>query len=118
MTCDSYCSPDFTAFTLGACADGVCNYGSIVSMSTDCLPNNDTANCTKDLYGVEPCGSGKQQLVAKCVDGTYQYIVYADNQCIPKTFLEQYGLWIAGGIFILALVVFIVTIPKKKRGKK
>ena len=118
VTCDSYCASDFTAYTQGSCSDGVCTYGSIVAMSPACLPNNSTVNCTSDLYGVEPCGSGDKQLIAKCVNGNLQYIVYANNQCEPKTFLQMYGLWIAGGVFLLCLVIFIVNFVPKQKGRR
>lgn len=116
VSCDSYCASDFTSYTQGSCREGVCTYGSVVSMSKDCLPL--PSNCTVDLYGVEPCGSGEQQLVAKCVNGNYNYIVYDANQCVEKTFLEEYGLYLAGGIFLLSVVFFVVVYPKKKGGRK
>jgi hypothetical protein len=118
VTCDSYCMSDFTAYTQGSCSEGVCTYGSIVTMSPKCLPSNNTVNCTTDLYGVEPCGSGERQLVASCINGNYKYIVYDSNQCVEKTFIQKYGLYIAGGVFLLALVIFIINFVPKGRGRK
>jgi hypothetical protein len=59
-------------------------------------------------------------LSARCVDGVYQYINYEapmNPTCADdESFISKYGLYIAGGIFVVALLIFIRSrIPRRGR---
>ena len=98
ITCPSYCSKDYTKFDGGSCVDGVCKYSTVDTLSDGCIPavtnmTGTVANPVKDVP------------------------IVVDN-VVSENFLSRYGLWIAGGVFILALVLFIVTFTPKKRRKR
>lgn len=95
ITCPSYCSKDYTKYSGGSCTDGVCKYASIDTLSASCIPA--VTNAT-----------GTVNNPVKDVDIVVENVV-------SETFLSRYGLWIAGGIFLLSLVLFIVTFTPKKR---
>lgn len=99
VSCVDGCSDDFTLSYNGVCVDGICQY-SKTAMSSECLP-------------IPVNGSGSVDNPVVPITG-----VVVDN-VEQMTFLQNYGLWIAGGIFVLSLIIFIlVFVPKNGRGKK
>lgn len=100
VTCQDSCSATHTYQSQGSCNNGQCVYSSIQVMSPNCLSpvTNVTNNFTNSITGDVIIDGG---------DGG------------NNSFISRYGIWIAGGVFILSLLLFIVQFGgKKKRGRK
>ena len=100
VTCQDSCTADYTYQSQGSCKDGKCVYGGVAVMSSKCLSpiSNVTSNLTNSITGD---------------------VVDNNVSMIKPTFLNTYGVWIAGGVFILSLIMFIIQFGKKpKRGRK
>jgi hypothetical protein len=91
--CDDFCDGDYTLHYSGFVDGTACAY-SVELMSARCLPQASNGTVTNPLDTVD--------------------VVNVNH----PSFLKQYGLWIFGGIFIVALVMFIRTSTFKKGGRK
>jgi hypothetical protein len=111
VVCPNDCTADYSYRSLGSCDSGNCVYGKVELMSTQCI--GEPAECTVDKFELD-CNNNNVK-TASCVDGKYVYII-GRADCKQKSFFSQYGLWIAGSIFLLSLILFIIYyIPKKVR---
>jgi len=112
VVCNDYCDASKTYLSSGTCdtTTGKCKYSSVVVNSKNCISGGE--DCTEDSYGLDSCGTGEEVLKGKCIDGKIQMV--AQPSC-NKTFLEQYGMWLIGGISLIIAIVGIMFFGGKRK---
>ena len=92
VTCDDKCTADYTRQSNGVCdpATGNCVYGGISTLSDKCLPT--------------PAVNQSE-------------VPVPNRDVTAPTFFDKYGLWLAGGLLVVFLFVYI-RMSTKKKGKK
>jgi len=67
----------------------------------DCLENK-----------IAKCSDGSEIVIANCVDGKYES---TGNNCYAPNFMQQYGYYVVGVVFVLIVIILIFSGKRKKK---